>query len=133
MNQQIIPRGVTWDVAVTRVTSIIPNMFEKNNKDSLVVFYDGAECMRKLEEHNIANKRPRGYSCEELGGVILSDDLFMKSHLRLSNLEPVFVSPFGSGSLRYVNLFIENDQIHATWQQSMKDFSQPLLYNRISI
>ncbi|NQV28344.1 MAG: exo-alpha-sialidase, partial [Rhodopirellula sp.] len=65
------PRGTTWDVAMTRGTCVIdvPKVGAFANVDVSLFFYDGGESLRNLDEHSTAVKRPRGYSCEELGGV----------------------------------------------------------------
>ena len=52
---------------------------------------------------------------------------------RLSLLEPLFTSPWGTRCSRYVKTLITSSGIHATWQQSQKDGSQPLVYNFIPI
>jgi len=44
----------------------------------------------------------------------------------------LFLSPYGTGSCRYIsatNLF--DGCILASWQQSQKDFSQPLVINQL--
>ncbi|HSG69431.1 MAG TPA: hypothetical protein VLA12_03405, partial [Planctomycetaceae bacterium] len=48
---------------------------------------------------------------------------------RLSRYEPAFVSPFGTGCSRYVDVLIADDGMYVTWQQSQSDFSQPLVMN----
>jgi hypothetical protein len=46
---------------------------------------------------------------------------------RLSRLEPLFVSPWGTGCSRYVHTLVTEAGILATWQQSQVDGSQPLV------
>lgn len=128
------PRGFTWDVAMTRGTCVLPLPLVGVLKDQQRVslfFYDGGECVRNLDEHALAVKRPRGYSCEELGGLayMLDDDLYQLH--RLSVNFPLFVSPWGTGSSRYVNVLAEEDSYYVIWQQSQRDYSQPLVMNRV--
>lgn len=128
----LLPRGNIWDVAVTRVTNCLP--VPRVGRLALaapivVMFYDGAESLRRLDEHPSANRRPRGYSCEELGGAAWApaDDLLAAQ--RLSLTEPLFISPHGTGSSRYVHTLTTEHGIYATWQQSQPDGSQPLVMN----
>jgi hypothetical protein len=46
---------------------------------------------------------------------------------RLSVLEPLFFSPHGTGSSRYVDVIPTTEGLLATWQQSQPDGSQPLV------
>jgi hypothetical protein len=41
----------------------------------------------------------------------------------------MFVSPYGTGCSRYVDVLTTKEGIHATWQQSQKNRSQPLVRN----
>lgn len=129
------PRGNTWDVAMFRGTAVIrlPNEGMLADGPPLaVMFYDGGECLRPLEEHQSAVKRPRGYSCEELGGaVVIEDDDFRRLH-RVSADRPLFVSPWGTGSSRYVDVLVTEDGYYATWEQSQSDRSQALVFNFLS-
>ena len=126
---ELVSRGPAWDVAVTRLTSRmpIPQVGCFTNTQASVYFYDGAECVRQHEENPRARKRPRGYSCEEIGGALLGwDDAFPELE-RLSVIEPMFVSPWGTGCSRYVDVLVTEDGILASWQQSREDLSQPLV------
>lgn len=129
---ELVPRGAIWDVAVTRVTDQLRvpalGLFADEPPTS-VYFYDGAECMRSLEENPKAASRPRGYSCEELGGALIGRDAQFPAMERLSRVTPLFVSPHGTGSSRYVSTLVTQDGIYATWQQSQEDRSQPLVMN----
>ncbi len=126
------PRGFCWDVAMTRGTAILPLPDVGLGRDIALMFYDGGECVRDLDEHATAVKRPRGYSCEELGGVayVCSGDLHSIS--RLSVTEPMFISPHGTGCSRYVDVLATEDGFYATWQQSQADGSQPLVMNHVT-
>ena len=97
-----------------------------------LLFYDGGECVRNHDEHAQAVQRPRGYSCEELGGAayIVNGD-FTKIE-RLSPYRPLFVSPYGSGCSRYVDVLATRDGFYATWQQAQPDGSQSLVLNSLS-
>ena len=132
---EFLPRGATWDVAMTRLTSLlrIPQVGEFAGLPPLVLmFYDGGECVRNHQEHAKAVSRPRGYSCEELGGmaVALEDDL--SANQRLSVNLPAFVSPWGTGCSRYVDVLETVEGYYATWEQSQKDDSQPLVMHFLS-
>ena len=125
------PRGFTWDVAITRGTAVlpVPSVGEFSNASLALLFYDGGECVRNLDEHESAVKRPRGYSCEELGGLAVVSTKDLSLHRRLSDLRPMFVSPNGTGCSRYVDVLATNEGYYATWQQSQSDGSQPLVMN----
>ena len=120
------PRGTTWDVAISRATCVFGVAGWK------VLLYDGGECMRRLDEHDRARKRPRGYSCEELGGAALLSASDSGGTKRLSRLHPLFVSPWGTGCSRYVDVIQTGEGYFATWQQSQPDESQPLVMNFVS-
>lgn len=128
------PRGTTWDVAITRGTCVldVPKIGVFSNVDASLMFYDGGESLRNLDEHSQAVKRPRGYSCEELGGAayIVNGDLTTVE--RLSRNLPFFISPHGTGCSRYVDVLATEDGMFATWQQSQPDGSQPLVMNFVS-
>lgn len=125
----VFPRGTTWDVAMTRGTSVlkIPDVGQFAGLNAHLLFYCGGECLRPLEEHSTAVQRPRGYSCEEIGGAAfyLGDDI--ADVIRLSDLLPLFISPHGTGCSRYVDVLAAEDGYYATWQQSQPDLSQPLV------
>ena len=73
--------------------------------------------------------RPRGYSCEELGGAAYFTDDRISGARRLSDLLPLFVSPHGSGCSRYTDVLDTPEGCYVTWQQSQSDLSQPLVMN----
>lgn len=129
------PRGFTWDVAMTRGTSVIdvPPRGVFQNQSVSLVFYDGGESLRNMDEHSSAVSRPRGYSCEELGGVGYLCDGNLSHIERLSLTRPFFVSPAGTGCSRYVDVLqTQNGDLVATWQQSQADESQPLVMHRLA-
>ncbi|MFK8115523.1 MAG: hypothetical protein AB8B91_25225 [Rubripirellula sp.] len=125
------PRGFTWDVAITRGTSVLPlpKVGVLAEHERSLFFYDGGECVRNLDEHSAAVQRPRGYSCEELGGVAYCDSANLHALTRLSINAPLFVSPHGTGCSRYVDVLATKDRYYATWQQAQPDGSQPLVMN----
>ncbi len=130
-NFRCFPRGTTWDVAMTRTTCIIdlPRTGRLRDIQVSLLFYDGGECVRKLDEHPSAVKRPRGYSCEELGGLAYMLDHRWENVHRLSRHAPAFISPWGTGCSRYVSVLATPNGMYAIWQQSQPDFSQPLVMN----
>ncbi len=125
----MFPRGATWDVAMTRTTAVVdvPRLGALRNEEMRLVFYDGGECVRNLNEHTNAVQRPRGYSCEELGGLAWMSGF--TNPQRLSKYKPMFVSPHGTGCSRYVDVLTTETGMYATWQQSQSDLSQPLVMN----
>jgi len=130
-NLTFFPRGFTWDVAMTRGTALVnlPRVGVLANQDVQLFFYDGGECVRDLDQHATAVKRPRGYSCEELGGVAYCQNGDLNTVQRLSVNHPMFVSPHGTGCSRYVDVLATADNYIVTWQQSQDDGSQPLVMN----
>ncbi len=130
---EFFPRGPAWDVAITRATALVdlPCVGVLADKRVQLLFYDGGESLRNLDQHAHAAKRPRGYSCEELGGVayVIDEDL-SKVH-RLSTDLPAFVSPYGTGCSRYVDVLQTANGYYATWQQSQTDLSQPLVLHQV--
>lgn len=130
-NLDFFRRGFTWDVAITRGTAVVPlpKFGMLADRDVKLLFYDGGECVRNLDEHAAAVRRPRGYSCEELGGAAFYEDDDLDSIRRLSIVEPSFVSPHGTGCSRYVDVLVTRDAYVATWQQAQSDGSQPLVMN----
>lgn len=105
----IFPHGTGWDTGISRITSVlyIPPLFH--------VFYDGGENMRS--------------SCEEKAGLAISFDL--RSYQRVSQNGPLFASPYGSGSLRYVDTIMVNDYIYYYYEYARKDGSHELRMNKV--
>jgi hypothetical protein len=97
-----------------------------------LLFYDGGECVRDLDAHRSAVKRPRGYSCEEIGGLAYYCDGDLRTIDRLSVNGPLFVSPHGTGCSRYVDVLSTDEGYYASWQQAQADGSQPLVMNFVS-
>lgn len=131
---EFFPRGTTWDVAMTRGTCVldVPRVGAFADIDASLLFYDGGESLRDLDEHSTAVKRPRGYSCEELGGVAYIQNGNFDRVERLSKFLPQFISPYGTGCSRYVDVLATDAGMMATWQQSQEDRSQPLVMNALS-
>lgn len=132
----VFPRGPVWDVAAARVTCYAPlpavgSLSKRPGR--ILVFYDGAECLRQLDQHLSAVKRPRGYSCEEIGGLAVAEADSPFSPQRISTRGAEFVSPWGTGCSRYVDVCFTDTWAYATWQQSQEDQSQPLVMNRLSM
>ena len=128
-------RGYTWDVAISRITAYlrVPDLGSfRGGPPWLLAFYDGGESMRNYEAHSQAVRRPRGYSCEELGGVAVVSKTTLATVERLSRHLPMFVSPEGTGSNRYVDVLETEEGFYATWEQSHADGSQPLMMNFLS-
>lgn len=136
ISEDILPRGAVWDVAATRVTDRlrVPQVGVLKNLPPLsLFFYDGAECLRKHEQNSRAVERPRGWSCEEVGGLAWCFDKDFPRLQRLSVNFPLFFSPHGSGCSRYVSSLVTPDAICAAWQQSQQDLSQPLVGHSLTM
>ena len=130
VSESVLARGPVWDVAATRITDrlSVPRLGPFRDLPPLsLYFYDGAECLRPHEQHASAIRRPRGYSCEELGGLAWGFDHLFPRLERLSLERPLFVSPHGTGCSRYVSTFVTDEGLYASWQQSQADQSQPLV------
>lgn len=130
MSDAVLRRGPAWDVAATRITDrlSLPQVGVLADLPPLsLYFYDGAECLRRHDENVNALRRPRGYSCEEIGGLAWGFDHEFPRIQRLSLNFPLFMSPFGTGCARYISTLSTSEAIFATWQQSQKDCSQPLV------
>lgn len=132
---ELTGRGPVWDVAATRITSCLRvpalGLFAESPPAN-IYFYDGAECIRPHEQNLAGVARPRGYSCEELGGALLGWNEAFPALERLSLYAPLFVSPWGSGSSRYASALVTEAGILATWQQAQPDGSQPLVANLLT-
>jgi hypothetical protein len=130
IDHTFFPRGFTWDVAASRICGVLrvpqAGLF-KAAPPTHLYFYDGAEGMRDLEEHGKAVTRPRGYSCEELGGAAFSTADIFPRIVRLSTALPYFISPHGTGCSRYTTALQTQEGVYTTWQQSQPDRSQPLV------
>ncbi len=130
-----LPRGFTWDVAMSRITGFCPvpriGILAREPGITLA-FYDGGESMRRYEEHSAAVRRPRGYSCEEIGGLAFLRGSIEGPIERLSVELPLFVSPRGTGCSRYVDVLPTEQGYYVTWQQSQADGSQPLVMSFLS-
>ena len=128
----MLRRGPVWDIAAARVTErlAIPKLGGfADLPDVSLYFYDSAECLRQLDENPSAVARPRGWSCEEIGGVAVGVDSDLPSIESITVEQPLFVSPHGTGCSRYVATCVTEDGIFANWQQSQTDLCQPLVGN----
>ena len=127
-------RGPCWDVGISRGSAVVrlPSVGILENKSISLFFYDGGECMRNLSNHEKAVTRHRGYSCEELGGLGFIENEDFDAIDRISVMDAAFVSPWGTGCSRYVDVLETEDGYHVTWQQCQEDLSQPLVHNYVS-
>jgi hypothetical protein len=135
VSENILPRGNSWDVACSRLTERLPIPKIGPFSDIPVIslyFYDGAECLRPLDQNPKAAKRPRGYSCEELGGLAWGWDHEFPKLSKISCDFPLFLSPHSTGCSRYASaLFLDDGSLLGTWQQVQEDGSQPLVSNHV--
>jgi hypothetical protein len=127
----MVERGPAWDVASTRVTARLrlPRVGVLADLEPLsILFYDGLECVREHEQNTRGVPRPRGYSCEEISGAMIGADAdYPASMQRISRLHPLFISPWGTGCSRYIDVLSWEEGLFAIWQQSREDRSQPLV------
>lgn len=126
----VLSRGPAWDVAIFRITerlSLPRQGVLANRPEMSIYFYDGGECI-----HDHGSDRPKGYSCEEIGGLAAGCDEEFPHMERLTVTSPQFVSPYGTGCSRYATVFETDEYYLATWQQSQPDGSQPLVINRVA-
>ena len=137
ISENILERGNSWDVACSRVTEklSVPKIGPfADLPDLSLYFYDGAECLRPLDQNARAAKRPRGYSCEELGGLAWGWDSEFPKLNKLSIDFPLFISPHGTGCSRYASaVSLPDGSIFAAWQQSQENESQPLVGNHLPL
>ena len=136
VTHQALERGPVWDVAVTRVTDMVglPRVgVFSNGPIAALHFYDGAECMCQLDDNPMAVNRPRGFSCEEIGGLAYALPMEFPTLHRITIDAPLLTSPHGTGCSRYVSTLKTDDAVYATWQQSQPDGSQPLMGHRLTM
>lgn len=130
VSDDLLRRGPVWDIAAARVTDrlAIPQAgaFAEGAARS-IYFYDSCECLRSMDDHATAVRRPRGYSCEEIGGMAWGENGSFPQMVSLTVEAPLFVSPHGTGCSRYISTLVTDEGILATWQQSQTDLSQPLV------
>lgn len=107
----VFAHGKGWDTGVARISSIVhvPPMF--------YAFYDGAENMKA--------------SCEENASLAISFDL--RRFERVSESGPLFRSPHGAGSLRYVDALKLGDEMLYYYEWTRPDGAHELRMNRVSL
>jgi hypothetical protein len=130
VTNNLLQRGPVWDIAAARVTErlAVPKVGAFADSDNLsLYFYDSCESLRQLDENPTAVSRPRGWSCEEIGGIAVGDDRELTQIESISTEAPLFVSPHGTGCSRYIATLVTDEGIFANWQQSQPDLCQPLV------
>ena len=130
ITEDLLHRGPVWDIAAARVTErlVIPKLGDFAETSGLsLYFYDSCESLRQLDENPTAVSRPRGWSCEEIGGIAVGDDSDLTNIESISIENPLFVSPNGTGCSRYIATLVTEEGIFANWQQSQADLCQPLV------
>ncbi|MCB1232165.1 MAG: exo-alpha-sialidase [Verrucomicrobiae bacterium] len=130
VTDDMLRRGPVWDIAAARVTDRLPvppvGAFADQPATSIYA-YDSCECLRQLDENPTAVSRPRGWSCEEIGGIAVGLDSEFPAIASATVEAPIFVSPSGTGCSRYVATLVTEEGIFANWQQSQSDLCQPLV------
>lgn len=132
ITESLLQRGPVWDIAAARATErlAIPKVGAfAGGPDLSLYFYDSCESLRQLDENPTAVSRPRGWSCEEIGGIAVGEDSDLTQIESISIEAPLFVSPYGTGCSRYIATLITEEGIFANWQQSQEDLCQPLVGN----
>ena len=135
VTDDMLSRGPVWDIAAARVTErlAIPKTgVFSDSPDTSLYFYDSCECLRQMDENPTAVSRPRGWSCEEIGGIAAGTDSDFPKIESISKEAPLFISPHGTGCSRYVATVTTDDGIFANWQQSQPDLCQPLVGHFVS-
>ena len=130
VSNDLLRRGPVWDIAAARATErlAIPKVGSfAAGPDLSLYFYDSCESLRQLDENPTAVSRPRGWSCEEIGGIAVGDDSDLTQIESISVEAPLFVSPHGTGCSRYIATLLTDEGIFANWQQSQPDLCQPLV------
>lgn len=130
ITDDFLQRGPVWDIAAARVTErlAIPKVGAfADSGDLSLYFYDSCESLRQLDENPTAVSRPRGWSCEEIGGIAFGDDSDLSHAESISVEGALFVSPHGTGCSRYIATLTTDQGIFANWQQSQDNLSQPLV------
>ncbi len=130
VTDNLLHRGPVWDIAAARATErlAIPKVGAfAEGPDLSLYFYDSCESLRQLDENPTAVSRPRGWSCEEIGGIAVGDDSDLTQIESISVESPLFVSPHGTGCSRYIATVVTEEGIFANWQQSQTDLCQPLV------
>jgi hypothetical protein len=67
------------------------------------------------------------------GGAAYAVGEDLRNMSRLSVIEPLFMSPWGTGCSRYVQCHVDSERVYMTWEQSQEDLSQPLVMNTVSM
>ena len=130
VTDSLLQRGPVWDIAAARATErlAIPKAGAfAGGPDLSLYFYDSCESLRQLDENPTAVSRPRGWSCEEIGGIAVGVDSDLTQIESISIEAPLFVSPHGTGCSRYIATLVTGEGIFANWQQSQPDLCQPLV------
>lgn len=130
ITDDLLRRGPVWDIAAARVTErlAVPQFGAFAGSSGLsLYFYDSCESLRQLDENPKAASRPRGWSCEEIGGIAVGNDEDLSQIESLSPEAALFVSPHGTGCSRYIATLVTDEGIFANWQQSQENLSQPLV------
>lgn len=99
--------GSGWDSYTVRITCVL------STKTGFIIFYDGAS----KHDHNY----------EESTGLAISKDLVQ--YKRISHEHPILISPYGTGSLRYINAIRVDNDLYLYYEFSRLDGSHELRLN----
>ena len=102
------PPDFGWDAYATRISCVLPT------PPIFTAFYDGSESVNE--------------NYEERTGLATTTDL--RHFERITDTEPILISPHSSGSLRYMDGIIVNDQVYYYYEYVRVDGSHEL---RLSI
>jgi sucrose-6-phosphate hydrolase SacC (GH32 family) len=109
LGQVLEPSDGRWDAYAARITTVL------STDQGFVAFYDGSAS----EQENY----------EERTGVAVSSDLVHWNKLSVEG--PWLVSPYGRGTLRYIDYGVCNDQLFVYYELARPDGSHELRVNRI--
>ena len=107
----ILSPGKGWDAYASRISCILylPPVF--------IAFYDGSSTVKE--------------NYEEKTGLATSFDLI--HYHKVTEQGPLLTSPYGSGSLRYMDSIIVDDEIYYYYEYTRKDGSHELRMNKVKL
>jgi len=107
----ILSPGKAWDAYASRISCILylPPVF--------VAFYDGSSTVRK--------------NYEEKTGLAVSFDLI--HYDKVTEEKPLLISPYASGSLRYMDSIIVNNEIYYYYEYAREDGSHEIRMNKVRL
>lgn len=103
------PAPQSWDAYAARLGCLVPTA------QGWLGYYDGSAAV--------------GENYEERTGLVQTFDL--RTFYRLSTQEPCLTSPYGTGSLRYIDAVVFEDELWFYYEMARADGSHELRMNRV--